>query len=296
MSIVQKFVPKVDTVFLKVFPDNHPLSVEEQIFYLTLTEGIFGYNEQVRNENLKILATDYNINSLLPYLSIFIKQAIHVNIAHPDLTLLIYSVRMVKSLLNNQYLNIVEHLHDLIPAVLSCVLARRISKCYYDNHWTLRDFSVFVISAICEKYNNRLNNITNRVIGIYLRPLKAYSMNPLTTIYGAIKGLGCLGEEVVKTFLFPRISGIGKLLFILLERQTHNFYVEELNDQMILEAKHVRDAILNIVAPILLKTKNTNDGGMLYSQYFGYLGNLLYTEVKNLEKIEFEKQKSITYY
>ncbi|CAG9814273.1 unnamed protein product [Phaedon cochleariae] len=290
----EKFSPKPDIIYLKIFPDNHPLSAEEQIFFINITEGIFGYNEQIRNENLRVLAVDYNIKYLLPYLCIFIKDTVHLNISFPDLTLLIYAVRMVKSLICNQHLELIEHLHHLIPVTISCALARKICKYYHDNHWTLRDFSAFVIASICEKYNSNMNNISSRVIRIYLRPLLEY-MSPLTTIYGAVKGLGCMGEEIVKTYLFPCISFISKRMFIIFERKIHGYYQEERSKQQNLEARHVRDAVVNIVAPILYKTKNVKDGGLLYSQYFGYLGKFLYMEVKNLEKIELNQQKVQAY-
>ncbi|XP_074040264.1 transcription initiation factor TFIID subunit 6 [Leptinotarsa decemlineata] len=293
-DLFEKFSPKPDTIFLKLFPDEHPLSAEQQIFFINITEGIFGYNEQVRNENLKILTSDYNIKYLLPYLCTFIKETIQVNIAFPDLTLLIYSVRMVKCLLSNPHLNMVENLHNLIPAVLSCALARKISKYYYDNHWTLRDFSVYIIATICKKYNTELNNITGRIIRIYLRPLREYS-SPLTTMYGAIKGLGCLGDETVKTYLFPNTTNVSKRMHMIFERKMHCYHPEERSKQQNLEAKHVRDVILNTLAPALYKSKNVNDGGLLYSKYFGYLGKFLYMDVKNLEKIETDKQKALVY-
>ncbi|XP_072385085.1 transcription initiation factor TFIID subunit 6-like [Diabrotica undecimpunctata] len=285
--MTNKIIAKGDTVYIKISPDIHEISMEQQVFFLRLTEGIFGYSEQIRNERLRILASDCNIQYLLPYLSTFIKDGIHANIAYPDLTLLIYCVRMVKSLLGNPHINLVPVLHEIIPAILSCALARKISKYYYDNHWTLRDFSVFLTATICEKYNNPVNNITNRVIGIYLKPLKNCAKYHLTSMYGAIKGLGSLGDEVIKTFLLPHLSNIGKILFLLFEQSASTITLKE-NNQVLLEAKHLRSVVLNVVAPVLLKTNNVNDGGLTYLQQFGYIGRFLYLEVKNLEKSDFK--------
>jgi hypothetical protein len=54
-----KFRPKPDPILLKLYPDPHPLSSEEQIFFIKLTEGAFGFNEHVRNETLQTLSRDY---------------------------------------------------------------------------------------------------------------------------------------------------------------------------------------------------------------------------------------------
>nr|CAH7756172.1 unnamed protein product [Callosobruchus chinensis] len=292
LEIQRKFIPKPDIIYLKIFPDDHPLSAEEQIFYVKITEGIFGYNEQVRNEKLKVLAVDYNVKYLLPYLCIFIRDTIHLNIAYPDLTLLIYSIRMTKSLLSNPHLNLSEQLHIILPAILSCGLATKISRYYYDNHWTLRDFSAYMVATICQTFSNPSNNLINRVIYLYLRPLKSYNC-PLTTIYGAVKGIASFGEETVKIFLFPYINNISKRIFLIFERRQYNFHSEQKIKQQIIEAKHVRDAVLCTLAPILYKYKNITDGGITYMQLFGYLGKFLYTEVKNLEKMDIYRRKEV---
>lgn len=290
----KKFCPKADVILLKLFPDNHPLSMEEQIFYVKITEGIVGYNEQIRNDNLKILSLDYNITFLMPYLSTFIKETIHLNIILADLTLLIYAVRMTKSLLANPHICLKMYLHEILPAILSCALSKRISKYYYDNHWTLRDFSAYIVATICKMYSNKVNNITNRIINIYLKPLQDNS-KPLTTVYGALKGLVSLGEETVKAYLVPNIGNISKRLYIIFEKKVFTFYTEDKHKQQIIEAKHVRDVILNTIAPILLKTQNTNDNGFSFIKEYGYIGRALYIQMKNLEKIDLEKQKVAGY-
>lgn len=290
----KKFCPKADIILLKLFPDNHPLSMEEQIFYVKITEGIFGYNEQIRNDNLKILSVDYNITFLMPYLSVFVKETIHLNIILTDLTLLIYAVRMTKSLLANPHICLKMYLHEILPAILSCALSKRISKYYYDNHWTLRDFSAYIVATICKTYSNKISNITNRIINIYLKPLQDNS-KPLTTVYGALKGLASLGEETVKAYLMPNIGGISKRLYITFEKKIFTFYTEDKHKQQIVEAKHVRDIIINTIAPILLKTQNTNDNGLSFIKEYGYIGRALYIQMKNLEKIELEKQKAAGY-
>ena len=99
----KSFQPKPDVALLKLVPSYHFLSKEEQIYFREITEAIFGFSEQVRNEYLKVLATDYHVTLIIPYLSTFIKETVHCNLVLCDLTLLIYAVRMAKSLLGNTH-------------------------------------------------------------------------------------------------------------------------------------------------------------------------------------------------
>lgn len=290
-----KFQPKSDTVLINFQPTIHKLSKEEQIYFRHLTLAIFGYSEQVRNENLKQLSTDYHVTLIAPYLCSFIKDTIHCNLVFTDLTLLIYAVRMTKSLLANNHVYLKPYIHEILPAVLSCALAKKISKYYSDNHWTLRDFSAFVVASICEKYSDELNNMKKRVIHLYIRGI--IDMNKgLATTYGAIKGISNLGEEEVKNHLLPNIMLISNKIQKILEINYNNysFYMEYQKQQMN-EAKHVRNIMVTICAPILYKTRNINDGGLSYVKDFGYLGKSLYIQVKNIESMEQAKTQQNQY-
>ncbi|KAJ3653673.1 hypothetical protein Zmor_012912 [Zophobas morio] len=287
----KKFTPKADPILLKLYPDPHPLSSEEQIFFVKLTEGAFGFNEHVRNETLQILARDYHVRFLAPYLCSFIKEAICANIVFLDLSLLIYSVRMVKSLMSNPYVNLKVHLHVLLPAILSCVLSRRISKYNYDNHWTLRDFSAQVVAAICCTHSNKVNQIKTRVVRVYLEAVQDMR-KPLTTLYGGLKGLSCFGEETIKTCIIPFIPAVSRRICALLEKTV---YLGDTTNET-KQIKHVTDLILAITGPVLLQYKNINDGGVSYVKEFGYLGYTLYSHVKNMEKIEAEKKNLYSVY
>lgn len=283
-QILEYFKPKPDHILLKFYPDSHQLSAEEQMFFMKITEGIFGYNEQVRNETLKLLTTDYSVRYLAPYLTEFIKQSIHLNLVCSDLTLLIYSVRMSKNLISNPHVNVKLFLHDLIPAILSCALSKRISKYYYDNHWTLRDFSTYVIATICHVYGNEMNRIKQRVVNIYLQPIYNHSMS-LTSLYGGLKGLSSLGEEIIKIYIIPNLYMLGKRVYKILENKT---YKSE-DKQGILEAQHVCDMVVNAVSPILMKSQPLDKTHLM--REFGYFGYLLLIHIKNFEKIECDHKK-----
>lgn len=289
-----KFHPKCDIVLLSFNPAVHQLSKEEQKYFCKLTESIFGYNNgQIRNDGLKQLETDYHVTLVLPYLCSFIRDTIHCNLVLTDLTLLIYAVRMTKSLLSNTHVDLKPYLHELLPAVLSCALARKISKYYSDNHWTLRDFSAYIVNAMCQKYSNDLNNMRQRVINLYVQGITDMNKG-LATTYGAIKGLSSLGEDAVKNHLLPNVMIISDKIQKILEMAQYGFFLDA-QKQLINEAKHVRNIMVNICSPILYKTKRSNDGGLSYVKEFGYLGKSLYIHVKNIENMEQAKLQQAQY-
>ena len=58
---------------------------------------------------------------------------------------------MVKSLLENQTLFLEKYLHELIPAVTTCIVARQLcTRPEIDNHWALRDFATRLTTQICK--------------------------------------------------------------------------------------------------------------------------------------------------
>ena len=61
---------------------------------------------------------------------------------------------MVKSLLENQTLFLEKYLHELIPAVTTCIVARQLcTRPDVDNHWALRDFASRYIDKKLKKIN-----------------------------------------------------------------------------------------------------------------------------------------------
>lgn len=76
---------------------------------------------------LQSLACDPGLHQMLPRLCTFIAEGVRVNVVQHNLAILIYLMRMVKSLLENQTLYLEKYLHELIPAVGTCIVSRQVS-------------------------------------------------------------------------------------------------------------------------------------------------------------------------
>ena len=175
---------------------THELSVEQQLYYKELTEASVGSIENKRIEALQSLSNDPGLYQLLPRFITFIAEGVRVNVAQHNLAVLIYLLRMIKALLENSTLYLEKYLHELIPAVMTCIVSKQLCpRPDFDNHWALRDFATRLMAQICRHFNTPTNNIQSRITKTLSQSLIVEN-SPLATHYGAIAGLSELGTEV----------------------------------------------------------------------------------------------------
>merc|ERR550532_3386298 len=114
------------------------------------------------------------LHQMLPRLCTFIAEGVRVNVVQHNLAILIYLMRMVKSLLENQTLFLEKYLHELIPAVTTCIVNRQLcTRPEIDNHWALRDFATRLTTQICKNFNTSTNSIQTRMTRMFSDALKS---------------------------------------------------------------------------------------------------------------------------
>lgn len=96
------------------------------------------------------------------------------------------------------------------------------------DHWSTRDRAASLISSICEKYGKSYHTLQPRIakalLRAYLDPTK-----PLTTQYGAIKGLSQLGSEVTRVLVVPNIKFYSENCLQLALNSTNTLKLEGAN-------------------------------------------------------------------
>ncbi|KAG1714653.1 Transcription initiation factor TFIID subunit 6 [Nymphon striatum] len=141
----------IETVKIKQLA-THELSVEQQLYYKEITEACVGSDESRRAEALQSLSSDPGLHQMLPRLCTFVAEGVKVNVVQNNLALLIYLMRMVKALLENQTLYLEKYLHELIPSVGTCIVSKQLCmRPDVDNHWALRDFAARLMAQICKR-------------------------------------------------------------------------------------------------------------------------------------------------
>jgi len=122
-----------------------------------------------------------------------------------------------------------------MPALLTCLVGKRLCEKIEEDHWELRNYCANLLAYLCKRYGDSYENlqarITKTLLQAFLDPNKA-----LTTHYGAIVGMTALGHHVIQLLLLPNIGAYMKLLEP--ELNSPNFVKKE-------EARRCHAALLN---------------------------------------------------
>lgn len=182
------------------------LTKELQVYYEKVTEALLSNVEELQDLAVESVASDASIPALVPYFIQFIGEELAANMR--SLASNTAVIRLSRALLTNPNLFIEPYLHQLIPNILSCVVAKKLCQApETEPHWELRDFSAKLIAFICKKFNSSYGNLQPRVTKTYLRALLD-PLKPITTNYGALSGIYELGSEISKILIVPNISAL----------------------------------------------------------------------------------------
>ncbi|KAJ3589124.1 hypothetical protein NHX12_009972 [Muraenolepis orangiensis] len=251
---------------------THELSVEQQLYYKEITEACVGSCEAKRAEALQSIATDPGLYQMLPRFSTFISEGVRVNVVQNNLALLIYLMRMVKALMDNPTLYLEKYLHELIPAVVTCIVSKQLClRPDVDNHWALRDFAARLMAQSCKTFSTTTNNIQSRITKTFTKSWLD-EKTQWTTRYGCIAGLSELGADVIKTLILPRLTIEGARVRAVMDGPV----VSNIDK---IGADHVQSLLLKHCASVIAKTRSLPDNAEQYRLDYGYLGPMLCSHV-----------------
>lgn len=96
------------------------------------------------------LSSDIGLYQLVPYFTRFISENVGENLR--NVVRLKAIMRMTKALLINPDLTVEPYLHQLMPALLTCIVAKQLcSDPFKDDHWSLREYSAQLVAYVCER-------------------------------------------------------------------------------------------------------------------------------------------------
>ncbi|CAD5229115.1 unnamed protein product [Bursaphelenchus okinawaensis] len=195
-----KNVRKITQVQIKTI-STHPISLEQQVFFKEVMEAAMGTDDNKRNEALSVIQTDCGIQLLLPRFSLAVAEGVRCNVALRNLAFLIYHMRVLQSLANNKTVNLEGVLHEILPAILTCILSKTLCPTEKDNNnWVLRNFSSKLLATIYKQYTS--TNVRIRIVKVLADAVRN-SNNSITTIAAAATSIAELGNEVMQATLLP---------------------------------------------------------------------------------------------
>ncbi|XP_020534496.1 transcription initiation factor TFIID subunit 6 isoform X2 [Jatropha curcas] len=200
-------------------PVRHVLSRELQLYFDKITELIMRKSDSIIfKQALVSLATDSGLHPLLPYFTYLISDEVSRNLN--NFSVLFALMRVTRSLLHNPHIHVEPYLHQLMPSIITCLVAKRLGNRFSDNHWELRNFTADLVASICKRFGHVYHNlqlrVTRTLLHAFLDPTKS-----LTQHYGAVQGLAALGPHVVRLLILPNLEPYLLLLEpeMLLEKQ-----------------------------------------------------------------------------
>lgn len=265
----------------------HALSLEQQLYYKEITDACVGLTSESRcQEALSSLTTDPGLYQLLPQFTSFITEGVRVNVAQRKLAILKHLLKMIQALLENVSLTLEKFLHELIPAVFTCLLNKQIClRPEAEDHWSLRDLAAKILAKICKKYNNSINNIQSRITRTLSNTLNS-NTHGLSVHYGALACLTELGQEVTTSLVVPRLKQMGEFI-----KQAQSPPVK-LTEQV--AANKLQSLLQRQCGPILMHSRPISDSLQQYQENYGHLGTALYNQVKNLRQNRVSLQSTVT--
>jgi len=236
---------KAQPVAMEVKPVvKHQLSKELQLYYEQVKENLLSGGPMSQQVALQSLSKDPGLHQLLPYFVQFICDTV---VSHTrDLALMSLMLATARALMDNPHFYIDPYLHQMMPPLMTWMLAKRLSSSPLEDHWKLRDAAADFIGKLCEKYGDAYHTLRPRVsrtfVRAFLDPAK-----PFPSHYGAVRGLTVLGKEAVKKLMVPNLKAYGQLLKVGLH---HEDAVKRL------EASRVLTVVMNALHIVFPRNKN----------------------------------------
>lgn len=191
------------------------LSEELQLYFSRITMaiqrgGATPTTRQQQDAALLSVARDPGLQELVPFFTKYISQELYrqVTLGNPDHGRTL--VRLASALLQNPHLHLELHLHQCLPALMTCIVAKRFTTSSSvvvgdtANHWALRREAALTVMQACQWFGNDYPTLKARVLRTLcdaISPDKAR-----TTQYGGIVGISLFGAKAVDAFLLPVIS------------------------------------------------------------------------------------------
>lgn len=257
-----------------------PMTLEQQHYLQEITEACVGVDENRRTEAFESLKVDTGLNVMLPRLCNFISEGVRVNVGRNNFAMLIYLMRMCKSLVDNSNLRLETYLHELLPPIITCIVSKQLcTRPDVDNHWALREYASRLLCQVCRSFNTGNNQLRSTVTKLLSSTL-VREETPLTTYFGALFFLGELGLESIVNFILPCVKAASERLQSILEVNS----TSQVSSVDKIAAERIKSVLLKVLPPVILNVRTSYSQQEFSTEYGEYLGFLLHKEVEILEK------------
>nr|CAG8609595.1 11160_t:CDS:10 [Entrophospora candida] len=223
---------------------QHVLSKELETFYNKVTNTLINSQDpttvtastnRLKQSILNDLESDTGLSQLVPYFVKFICEKVAEGVKR-NIRLLEPILQMSESLINNNSLYLEPYLHQLMPAILTCILRNNLGV--HDNssselQWQIRELAARIIAKICDRYGGTYSSLQTRITKLLIEALNDNvnnnddqhdnqhryqnryhhnhhnhhrQHNNLYSHYGSIVTIGAMGREAIRNILVPNLK------------------------------------------------------------------------------------------
>ena len=195
------------------------LSQELQLYFSRVTTaiergGATAAARQDQDTALAAVARDPGLQELVPFFVRYCQQELYQSIGRTeDLQHSRTLVRLARALLDNQQVHLELHLHELLPALMTCVVVNHDTKQSSDHHWALRREAAHALLRACDMFGEEYATLKARVLralcdAVMRDPAGSDASGVLSSLpsrYGGTVAISLFGSRAVDAFLLPSI-------------------------------------------------------------------------------------------
>lgn len=195
---------------------------------------------------MREIATRKSLHPVLPTLTGTIRNSVYENARVSGRTEILFNVtRLIYAMLCRNQFGIEAYYDQLLPPLLTCLLGRRLGR---GDHWLLRDYAASIVHETFQMHTDPVaRGRTAKTMVAVLTDKHA----PLESVYGAIRGLAALGQDVFRMQFLPHLPA----LLLGLERAA------VANDKLEGEDRAVVDEKISLVCHAIEETASFGDRG-----------------------------------
>ncbi|KAJ3305219.1 hypothetical protein HDV03_001817 [Kappamyces sp. JEL0829] len=180
------------------------LTQQLQVYFDKITKAICSKEPLIQGTAQESLKADPGIQALLPYFVVFVVDTTTTSLkdGHTISSMLL----MIESLVDNPHLFLDPYLHQILPAVITCVVAKHLDPTM---HVAIRKRAAKLLQRISVYSGNAYPGLQARITKTLVRALLD-ATKPAPTLYGALYALEKMGPEVVDLLIIPNAAGLVK--------------------------------------------------------------------------------------
>ena len=196
---------------------GHELSLEQQLYFKSLTESCFNGTDQQRADAFHCFSSDAALQPLVPRLLLFIAKGIQTNIHLHNLNFIIQFLSILKMLTMNTFISFEKYLHSIIPSLLTCLVCifdtPKIdlnNSNYYPTVWLMREQASDMTLYFQKKYST-ISRLTERIVSIVKSNLMIdRTVTTFSIVYACIRTLYLIDIQIDGSFVIEILQNYKK--------------------------------------------------------------------------------------